>query len=552
MNENSSAVDVPVLVVGAGPTGLMMASELARHGICCRIIDKAPRPSQLSKALAIHARTLEVFESIGIVDSFVAAGVKAHGGSIYANRKRIVHFLFDRLESRYNYALMLPQDETEVLLSRHLESLGVKVERSVELCAIRQDADSVTATLRLADGGEERCRAEYLVGCDGAHSTVRHALNIGFLGAEYEENFALADIKVDSNLPDDEIVGFAGDKGIVFFFPITHGRYRIIADVVATGSEDPTLEELQKIVDEQCHIEARLHDPKWTAYFKIHRRQAVAYRMGRAFLAGDAAHIHSPAGGQGMNTGLQDAYNLAWKLAATLQGRVTPAVLDSYAAERHAVGRQVLTTTDAMTRMMELRNPIAAHIRNRLASALSSLEVFQSLARRNMSELAVNYRDSPIVAEYREGVFGTFAALGGGPHAGDRAPDADGLLLPDGSKARLFELLRGDHHTLLLFGAPRFDSSESANSLSIARQVYERYSRDVIIYLVGTGDGVVKIPDWNGGFIVDRDSALHRAYHAAAPCAYLIRPDGYIGYRSFPAESTHLLEFLGRIFTLNE
>src|SRR5690348_8231871 len=160
MNENSSAVDVPVLVVGAGPTGLMIASELARHGIRCRIIDKAPRPSQLSKALAIHARTLEVFESIGIVDSFVAAGVKAHGGSIYANRKRIVHFLFDRLESRYNYALMLPQDETEALLAKHLEGFGVKVERSVELCAIGQDADSVTATLRLVTGGEERCRAE--------------------------------------------------------------------------------------------------------------------------------------------------------------------------------------------------------------------------------------------------------------------------------------------------------------------------------------------------------------------------------------------------------
>ncbi|MBV8454053.1 MAG: FAD-dependent monooxygenase, partial [Deltaproteobacteria bacterium] len=324
-------------------------------------------------------------------------------------------------------------------------------------------------------------------------------------------------------------------------------RYRMIADAAAPGPGDPTIEELQKIVDEQCHIEAHLHDPNWTAYFKIHRRQAAAYQVGRAFLAGDAAHIHSPAGGQGMNTGLQDSYNLAWKLALTLQGRVKPAVLDSYTAERHAVGRQVLKTTDAMTRIMELRNPVAATVRNRLASALSSFEIFQSLMRRNMSEIGVNYRESPIVAEYHEGLFDTIAAFGGGPRAGDRAPDADGLLMPDGSTAHLFELLRGGNHKLFLFGAASSDTRHVANILSIARQVDKKYDRNVLIYLVSTG-GTVKIQGWDGGFIADRDGALHRAYHAVAPCAYLIRPDGYVGYRSFPAKTKHLMEFLGRIF----
>jgi hypothetical protein len=249
-----------------------------------------------------------------------------------------------------------------------------------------------------------------------------------------------------------------------------------------------------------------------------------------------------------MNTGLQDAYNLAWKLALTLQGRVKPAVLDSYTVERHAVGRQVLKTTDAMTRIMELRNPVAASIRNRLASALSSVEIFQSLVRRNMSELAVNYRESPIVAEYHENLFDTIAAFGGGPRAGDRAPDADGLLLPDGSTARLFDLLRGDNHKLFVFGAARSDSRDAANILSTVRQVNERYGRNVTIYLISTDDGAMKIPGWDGGFIVDRAGALHRAYHAVAACAYLIRPDSYLGYRSFPAEVKHLMEFLSRIF----
>jgi 2-polyprenyl-6-methoxyphenol hydroxylase-like FAD-dependent oxidoreductase len=546
MNQEKSTIDVAVLIVGAGPTGLMMASELVRHGIQCRIIDKAPEASGLSRALAIHARTLEIFEDLGIADRFVSAGVKAHGGSVYAGGKRIVHFTFSRLNSRYNYALMLPQDQTEALLARHLESLGLKVERPAELIALAQDADSITATLRHSDGREERCRTEYVVGCDGAHSTVRHALNLGFEGAEYEESFALADIKVDSSMPDDEIVGFGSEKGVVFFFPITHGRYRLIADVESAHPGEPTVEELQKIVDEKCHFNARLHDPNWTAYFKIHRRQATAYRVGRAFLAGDAAHIHSPAGGQGMNTGLQDAYNLAWKLALTMKGIVKPAVLESYAHERHAVGRQVLKTTNAMTQLMELRNPVVTAIRDRIVSAISSTEIFQSMASRNMSELEVNYRDSPVVGEYHEGIFDSIALFGGGPRAGDRAPDAEGLRVGDGRPLRMFELLRGDNHKLLLFGGAT--GPDSAKVVSLAGDVASKYGRHVTVYLVTHGDAPAKIAGWDGAVIADADGGLHRAYHAVAPGAYLIRPDGYIAYRSFPVEPNHLKEFLSRIF----
>ena len=543
MSQQNSAIDV--LVIGAGPTGLMMGSELARHSIKCRVVEKTTGPSELSRALAIHARTLEIFESLGIADQFLTAGVKAHGGSVYAGGKRIVHFEFSKLESRYNYALMLPQDQTELLLARHLETLGLKVERGVELTALKQDADSVTATLRLADGSEESCRAQYLIGCDGAHSTVRHALKLGFEGAEYEESFALADVKVDSSMPDDEIIGFGSEKGIVFFFPITHGRYRLIADVESVGAGNPSVEDLQKIVDEKCHLEARLHDPNWTAYFKIHRRQATSYRVGRAFLAGDAAHIHSPAGGQGMNTGLQDAYNLAWKIALTMKGIVKPRVLDSYAEERHSVGRQVLRTTDAMTRLLELRNPVVTAIRDRVVSALSSTEVFQSMASRNMSELAVNYRNSPIVGEYHEGIFDSIAMLGGGPRAGDRAPDADGLRLADGNTVRWFELLRGDTHKLLLFGV---HSPDAAKIVSVANEIAGRYGQHVTTYLAAPADTAANIAGWNGAVIVDSGGALQRAYHAVAPGAYLIRPDGYVGYRAFPPEASHLKEFLARIF----
>ncbi|HTR62471.1 MAG TPA: FAD-dependent monooxygenase [Candidatus Binataceae bacterium] len=543
--QQASATETAVLVVGAGPTGLMMASELARQGIACRIIEKAPEISPLSKALAIHARTLEIFENIGIADGFVTRGVKAHGGSIYSGGKRIVHFLFNNLDSRFPYALMLPQNETEALLGAHLETFGLKVERSKELIGITQDADGITASLRRSDGSEEKCRASYLVGCDGAHSTVRHALNLAFEGEEYTEVFALADIMIDSSMPDDEIVGFASEKGLVFFFPISNGRYRMMADVPPPAPPgEPSVQELQAIVDTQCNLPARLHDPKWTAYFKIHHRQVASYRVGRAFLAGDAAHIHSPAGGQGMNTGLQDAYNLAWKLAAFIKGVVTPAVLDSYAPERHEVGKQVLKMTDTMTRVMELRNPVVTGIRDRLVSRLASTAIFQNAAGRQMSELDVNFRDSPIVGEYHEGILSAFAAFGG-PRAGDRAPDADGLKVA-GASRRLFDLLKGDKHKLLLLAAGE-DAAELAQLGTIARQVEAQYGKCIATFLV-TNKPAVPIPGWQGATILDSAGALHRAYHAATAGVYLVRPDGYVAYRSFPPNVGHLAEFLSRIF----
>jgi 2-polyprenyl-6-methoxyphenol hydroxylase-like FAD-dependent oxidoreductase len=541
--------DVPVLVIGAGPTGLMMASELARYGIRCRIVDKAPEISPLSRALAIHARTLEIFENIGIADQFVSAGVKAHGASIYAGGKRIVHLSFDAIESRYNFALMLPQDQTESLLTHHLENLGVKIDRSTELVGFTQDSDRVTATLRLPDGRTEPCRAAYLIGCDGAHSVVRHSLNLPFEGLEYEETFALADLMVDSAFPDDEISGFASEKGLLFFFPISHGRFRLIADVSPAGSHrEPTLAELQTIVDEHCGNDVRLHDPKWMAYFKIHRRQSTSYRVGHVFLAGDAAHIHSPAGGQGMNTGLQDAYNLAWKLALTLKGIVRPAVLDSYSAERHAVGRSVLKSTDAMTRFMVVRNPVAVGIRNHIAAFLSSTEMFRSLVPRTMAELTVNYRGSTIVAEHHEGIFQTITAFGGGPRAGDRAPDANGLTLGDRQSQRLFDLMRSDDHKLLLFAGPHADQSELANLVSIANQISAMFARNVVSYLVLPANLPASVPGWDGHVIIDNEMAMHHAYHAVNSCSYLIRPDGYVGFRSFPAGAKHLIEFLKGIF----
>jgi 2-polyprenyl-6-methoxyphenol hydroxylase-like FAD-dependent oxidoreductase len=540
--------DVAVLVVGAGPTGLMMASELRRHGVSCRIVDKAPGPSEHSKAAAIQAHTLEIFEGLGIVRRFVDSGVKAHGISVYSSGKRILHLTLDGLDSRYNFALMLPQDQTERLLGEHATGLGVAVERNVELIGLEQDGAGVVARLKRAER-EESARFQYLVGCDGAHSTVRHALNLIFEGAEYPEHFALADVHVDWIMPEDEITGFFTETGMLMFFPFGGGRYRLMATVDnAPDHGEPSLAQMQALVSERATKDVRLHDPQWLSYFRIHRRQAQSYRVNRVFLAGDACHIHSPAGGQGMNTGLQDAYNLGWKLALVLKGLGRPEILDSYGAERHAVGREVLTATDLATRLAALRAPVAAAIRSRLMSVLSGSEFMSRKAGRRLAELSVNYRKSPLVAESQTGLARIFAAFGEGPLAGDRAPEVADLRNAAGQQVGLWEMLRGTAHTLLLFPGVEGDAAAYRVLTAIGQRVVARYDQCVKPILVA---GQAKMPEelgWMGGVIFDPEHKLHAEYHAAGAGLCLIRPDGYIGFRCFPPRAALLADFLGRIF----
>ncbi|HLH78376.1 MAG TPA: FAD-dependent monooxygenase [Candidatus Binataceae bacterium] len=544
----SAMGEAAVLVVGAGPTGLMMASELVRHGLSCRIVDKAPAPSEHSKAAAIQAHTLEIFEALGIAERFVDTGVKVHGISAYSGGKRILHVTLDGLESRYNFALMLPQDQTERLLGEYASALGVRVERNVELVGLEQDGNAVTACLKGVDG-EERARFQYLVGCDGAHSAVRHALNLAFEGAEYPEHFALADAHVDWIMPADEITGFFTESGMLMFFPFGGGRYRLMATCdEAPDHGEPSLADMQALVDSRATKGIRLHDALWLSYFRIHRRQAQSYRVNRVFLAGDACHIHSPAGGQGMNTGLQDAYNLGWKLALVLKGLGRAEILDSYSAERHAVGRAVLTATDLTTRIGALRSPVGMVVRSRLMAVLSGSEFLTQRAGRTLAELSVNYRKSPLVEDYQEGIAKIFASFAGGPAVGDRAPEVSSLRTEAGQEVGLWEMLRGTTHCLLLFPGVEAQWADYRELAGIGQRVTERYGQCVKPLLVVNEGGLPKGLGWSGATIWDSAHKLHAQYHAAGAGLYLIRPDGYIGYRSFPPQAARLADFLGRIF----
>ena len=414
---------IAVLVVGAGPVGLTMAAELRRYGVELRIIDKSATRTDKSKALVLWSRSLELIERMGCVDRFLAAGMQVKGARISRGSDLIGDVTFDGVKSRYPFALMIPQSETERLLEERLEEYGTKVERRTELSGFVVRPEGVTADLRSADGKEERVEADWLIGCDGAHSTVRHGLGMEFVGSAQPSDWALADIRLEG-LNSDKLDIFWHAKGILAFFPIVGDRYRVIADLgpakTAAGHADPTLGEVQSLVDERGPGNIHLHDPFWLSGFRINERKVKDYQRGRVFLAGDAAHIHSPAGGQGMNTGMQDAFNLAWKLAMVMHGAAKPSLLDSYSIERSAVGDRVLRNATLLTDIAVMRNPIAQAVRNFGAKIVLGLSQVQHRISNSLTELEIAYPHSPLT------ITGSHAPHDGElPKAGERWPIAE-------------------------------------------------------------------------------------------------------------------------------
>ena len=408
-----------VLVVGAGPVGLTMAAELARYGVSVRIVDKAAHGSDKSKALAIWSRTLELLDRAGCATALINAGLKVTGASFIAGSREIGHVRLDKMDTPHSYALMLPQNETERLMGQHLNSLGVEVERQVELVRFTSDTEKVSATLKHADGREEALQVEWLIGCDGAHSTVRHGLGMQFEGDTQPSDWLLADIHLTGErAKSDEVTIYWHKDGTMAMFPIAPGRFRVIADVGdAHGSAprpDPSLEEIQTVLDTRGPGGLTASSPIWLASFRINERKVADYRAGRVFLAGDAAHIHSPAGGQGMNTGMQDACNLAWKLALICRGLAAQEpLLDSYSTERSAVGRQVLADAGRLTTLAILKGGVVQEIRNVLASLAFGLSPVRRAMANKLAEISIGYPSSPLTTPGRHGH---------GPAAGERAP----------------------------------------------------------------------------------------------------------------------------------
>ena len=558
----SNSTDNPeVLVVGAGPVGLTMACELARHGVPCRIIDSSPGPTDQSRALGIQARTLEVFEDVGVVDEVLSRARKIHGVGAFSDGRRIMHITFDLegLETPYPYLLVLPQGETEHILVDRLKGHGLEVDRRTTLRALEQDGSGVTATLEDAGGQTSTVWVPRLVGCDGARSVVRKALDLPFEGAEYEESFLLADVRLAWDRPDDEMTITLTPEGPLIAFPFPEpGRWRLVH--VSTGpveaheaEPDRVVARFQELLREHGRPEAVVSEPTWVSPFKIHRRVAGRFREGRCFIAGDAAHIHSPAGGQGMNTGIQDAYNLAWKLALVVRGASPDSLLDSYSIERRGVVAGVVQGSDLTTRVVTLRNPVAKAVRNHLAGLLGEFDFVARKISRTVSELGVEYHSSPIVAEDRPGVFGNGLAdaldFRAGPHPGDRVPDFP-LEPPSDADGphRLFDVLRGTKHVLLLFEGAH--GVEDAGPFEAVRDVARGHAARIEAILVVRGDVAPPWIAWEGRTLLDHLGELHHRFGARGPCLYLVRPDGYLGYRAMPPDAGKLASYLARLFVV--
>lgn len=387
----------PVLVIGAGPVGLIMAAELARYGTPVRIIDRLPARTTQSRALAIWPRTLELLDASGCADAFIATGLRASAVSLHAGNRTLARIPFGTIASSFNYLLMIPQSETERLLEEHLKAFGMTVERGFELTDFVDRDDGVSCTLMHAGGRIEILEAAWLIGCDGAHSFVRTTLGLTFEGDTLHTGFVLADVHVAGlAAPPDEPAIFWHPAGAVMFFPISRGRYRVIADLGSAPLHTPDLGEIQAIVDRRGPGGVILSDPVWLSDFGVNERKVRAYRKGRVFVAGDAAHIHSPAGGQGMNMGMQDAFNLAWKLALVERQEARPGLLDSYSIERSRVAQQILSDSSHMMRVVLLRNHLAQRVRNFIVTQGFRIPGMRRAIANRLSGILIAYPDSPL------------------------------------------------------------------------------------------------------------------------------------------------------------
>lgn len=527
-----------VVIAGAGPVGLTAAAELRRRGVRCRIVDRLPVRLPFAKAVGIQPRTLEIWDRMGLARTALDAAVPMRGQLTYVNgveQPRVELVLPP--EVPYGFAA-LPQYETERILTEFLTRYGTWIERSTELMSFSQDAEGVTVGLRSADGTEEEVRTRYLVGCDGAHSLVRKRLGLTFEGSAFPEEYMLADVQVDWDLPEGYGVrathrdtdGAVDDLLVCIPLP-GRGRYRMSmlvppelsterqagsADGVAHGIEGgqaPALGDIQTVVDRMSPRPTTASAMRWSSVFRISHRIVDRYGDGRVFVAGDAAHIHPPTGAQGMNTGIQDAWNLAWKLALAIEGAAGPGLLASYDAERRPVGEEVVGRT----------------VRH-AAQGIETDPTDPQTLLLQLAQLLVSYRGSPIVDPPGDSP---------GPQPGDRAPDCGGLM---GTIAtyplRLYDLLRDQGHVLLLYGDGLDELARTARKFSEGH---------VDTYVVRRPDA----PALASTAPVYRDARgeFARLYDVAdQPTAFLIRPDGYIGARLSPPTAPHLATHLALTF----
>jgi 2-polyprenyl-6-methoxyphenol hydroxylase-like FAD-dependent oxidoreductase len=498
--------DCQVLVVGAGPTGLTLAAQLLARGIHARVIDKGEGLAPQNRAVAIHAGTLELLDTMGLADAFIDQGHRVRRFRWYAGQRNLLDLDLARNGSRYGFVLHLPQSQTETLLRARVRELGGTIEHRAELVRLAERGDAVDATLRDAAGREIQVSAGYVIGCDGAHSRVRHQIRVGFEGQPYPQDWLLADVALDGAGSDTAVHAFFRPNGLpLVCIPMGSQRWGLV--MPNAGDRDgrpPTFAEIQELVAERSPRPMQISDPEWLTSFRCHLSSTTSYRRGRVLLAGDAAHIHSPAGGQGMNTGMMDAHNLAWKLALVADGRAPDALLNTYGQERVPVASGVLELTNKIVRLVTMRNRAKRAVRDTVLPVASRMPVVQRRAARKMSQLSVAYPWSPLTQP---------DGHGRGPKPGDRFPDLE--VRSERGPARLHRLLGSGRHVLVVSGAS-------------VRSAFETASAGDYAELVDIVEG-----DLRSGFA-------------------LVRPDGILATRGSASGTHRIVDYLRRLSRRDE
>ena len=507
-----NAIDA-VLVVGAGPVGLTAACQLARQGVPVRVVDTLAEPTTESRAVSIHARSMEMLAALGVAPRLEALGRRIPALEMIDGRTGEVRTRLDvtDIPSRYPFILDIPQPDTEAVLAERATELGVVVERGVTLTGLAQDADGVEVTLHSATG-EETARVGWVVGADGGHSTTRTLAGTKLEGGFHGQHFAMADVDVDTTWAPDAIRMFTHPEGMGILFPLVGARARIMfmVEQPAAGTE-PTLAQVQALADTRMNGTVTVRDPRWLTYFEVHHAQVPAYRFGRVLLAGDAAHIHSPAAAQGMNTGIQDAANLAWKLALVARHRAAPDLLDTYHEERHPVGAMVVRSTTVLTDVGTASGPKAA-VRDLALFLAGHLPRMAAAGAARLAETTIAYPDSTLSVRARSvRALSDRHGRAHGVAAGTHAPDPDGLL---------DDVLAGPGLVLLVHGA-------------------DAGAVDELRLVLGDLGTVVPVDA-----TTDPAGALGRAYGWEGEGLALVRPDGYLGLVADSVDPTVLRDYL--------
>jgi 2-polyprenyl-6-methoxyphenol hydroxylase-like FAD-dependent oxidoreductase len=478
-----------VLIIGAGATGLVLALWLTKLGVNVRVLDKTAEPGTTSRALAVQARTLELYRQLNLADAVVERGHKVPAVNLWVKGEPAARLPFERIGSDltpYPFLHIFPQDQHERLLIERLEALGVSVERRTELVSFTDGGERVIARLRGPEGQEETCEASYIAGCDGARSIVRETIGTGFRGGTYRQLFYVADVEAAGPALDGELHVDLDEADFLAVFPLAgKGRARLIGTVRDERADHANTLKFEDVSDRAItNLKVNVQKVNWFSTYHVHHRVTEHFRKGRAFLLGDAAHIHSPAGGQGMNTGIGDAINLAWKLATVLAGHAPDKLLDSYEAERIGFARRLVATTDRVFSFATAEGRIADILRTRVAPVLFpkviAFEAVREYIFRTVSQITLNYRGCPLSA-----------GSAGHVHGGDRLP-----WVPIDGK----------------------DNFESLAAITWQVHVYGSASAELVTWCA-SHDVPLHVFDWR---------SEHDAAGLARDAAYLLRPDTYV------------------------